>query len=51
MLLVKDLHAYYGRAHIRHGVSLGALVRTSAWLAARLGRPSPSRVVSALAGG
>src|ERR1700738_1453283 len=24
MLLVKDLHAYYGRAHILHGVSLAA---------------------------
>ena len=24
MLLVKDLHAYYGRAHILHGVSLEA---------------------------
>jgi len=25
MLLVKDLHAYYGRAHILHGVSLEAM--------------------------
>ena len=24
MLAVKDLHAYYGRAHILHGVSLEA---------------------------
>src|SRR5260370_16933361 len=24
MLLVRDLHAYYGRAHILHGVSLAA---------------------------
>ena len=24
MLLAKDLHAYYGRAHILHGVSLEA---------------------------
>jgi hydroxymethylglutaryl-CoA lyase len=32
------------------GVDLPALVETSLWTAARLGRPSPSRVVSALAG-
>ncbi|OLR90466.1 hydroxymethylglutaryl-CoA lyase [Actinokineospora bangkokensis] len=32
------------------GVDLGALVATSAWMAERLGRPSPSRVVRALAG-
>lgn len=31
------------------GVDLAALVATSAWLAGRLGRPSPSRVVQALA--
>ena len=35
---------------IDSGVDLGALVETSAWMAARLGRPSPSRVVHALAG-
>ena len=33
---------------IDHGVDLHALVRTSRWLAERLGRPSPSRVVAAL---
>jgi hydroxymethylglutaryl-CoA lyase len=33
---------------IRTGVDLPALVETSAWLAAELGRPSPSRVVRAL---
>jgi hydroxymethylglutaryl-CoA lyase len=33
------------------GVDLEALVATSVWLAERLGRPSPSRVVRALAGG
>jgi hydroxymethylglutaryl-CoA lyase len=35
---------------IEHGVDLDVLVATSAWMAGRLGRPSPSRVVSALAG-
>jgi len=34
---------------IDSGVDLEALVETSAWMAARLGRPSPSRVVHALA--
>jgi hydroxymethylglutaryl-CoA lyase len=33
---------------IETGVSLDSLVETSAWLAGRLGRPSPSRVVQAL---
>lgn len=33
---------------IEHGVDLDALVRTSAWMAHHLGRPSPSRVVTAL---
>jgi hydroxymethylglutaryl-CoA lyase len=32
------------------GVDLGELVATSVWLAGELGRPSPSRVVRALAG-
>jgi hydroxymethylglutaryl-CoA lyase len=35
---------------VRTGVDLEALVRTSLWLADQLGRPSPSRVVRALAG-
>jgi hydroxymethylglutaryl-CoA lyase len=35
---------------IRHGVDLAALVETSVWMAGQLGRPSPSRVVKALAG-
>ncbi|MGA8248140.1 MAG: hydroxymethylglutaryl-CoA lyase [Nocardioides sp.] len=35
---------------IEHGVDLDALVRTSTWLAAHLGRPSPSAVVRALTG-
>ena len=34
---------------IRTGVDLTALVRTSLWMAGQLGRPSPSRVVQALA--
>lgn len=33
------------------GVDLASLVGTSAWMADQLGRPSPSRVVRALAGG
>jgi len=35
---------------IETGVDLGALVETSVWMAGNLGRPSPSRVVKALAG-
>ena len=34
---------------VEHGVDLGALVQTSAWMAGQLGRPSPSAVVRALA--
>ena len=34
---------------IEHGVDLDQLVATSAWMAGRLGRPSPSAVVRALA--
>jgi hydroxymethylglutaryl-CoA lyase len=33
---------------IRTGVDLSALVETSVWMAGQLGRPSPSRVVTAL---
>lgn len=36
---------------IHTGVDLGKLVETSIWMAEQLGRPSPSRVVRALAGG
>jgi len=32
------------------GIDLGRLVATSTWMADRLGRPSPSRTVRALAG-
>jgi hydroxymethylglutaryl-CoA lyase len=35
---------------IEHGVDLDALVRTSLWMATQLGRPSPSRTVTALGG-
>lgn len=35
---------------IEHGADLDALVETSVWMAQQLGRPSPSRVVKALAG-
>ncbi|GHF78348.1 hydroxymethylglutaryl-CoA lyase [Amycolatopsis bartoniae] len=35
---------------VETGVDLGKLAATSAWMAERLGRPSPSRVVSALTG-
>ena len=34
---------------IETGVDLDALVATSVWMAGVLGRPSPSRVVNALA--
>ena len=36
---------------VETGVDLSALVDTSVWMAGRLGRPSPSRVVRALGGG
>ena len=36
---------------VETGVDLEALVATSVWMAEQLGRPSPSRVVQALAGG
>ncbi|WP_281965484.1 hydroxymethylglutaryl-CoA lyase [Serinicoccus marinus] len=36
---------------IEHGADLDALVQTSTWMAEQLGRPAPSRVVRALAGG
>lgn len=35
---------------VETGVDLEALVETSSWMAGQLGRPSPSRVVKALAG-
>jgi hydroxymethylglutaryl-CoA lyase len=49
-LATEDLvWALYGLG-IETGVDLEALVETSVWMAGNLGRPSPSRVVKALAG-
>jgi branched-chain amino acid transport system ATP-binding protein len=31
MLQVKDLHAYYGKSHVLHGVSFSAWVRAKSW--------------------
>ncbi|WP_162830999.1 MULTISPECIES: hydroxymethylglutaryl-CoA lyase [Amycolatopsis] len=50
-LATEDLVWMLDGLGIEHGVDLDALVRTSAWMAQRLGRPSPSRVVKALTGG
>ena len=50
-LATEDLVWALDGAGVETGVDLGALVKTSAWMAERLGRPSPSRVVTALAGG
>ncbi|HEV2930023.1 MAG TPA: hydroxymethylglutaryl-CoA lyase [Propionibacteriaceae bacterium] len=49
-LATEDLVWMLDGLGIAHGVDLHALVRTSRWLADRLGRPSPSRVVAALSG-
>jgi hydroxymethylglutaryl-CoA lyase len=49
-LATEDLVWMLDGLGIETGVDLAALVRTSGWLAERLGRPSPSRVVRALAG-
>ena len=46
----KDLLWLLDGLGVHTGVNLDAVVETSAWLARRLGRPSPSRVVRALAG-
>ena len=50
-LATEDLVWMLDGLGIRHGASLDRLVETSAWMAQRLGRPSPSRVVRALTGG
>ncbi|AIJ22116.1 hydroxymethylglutaryl-CoA lyase [Amycolatopsis methanolica 239] len=50
-LATEDLVWMLDGLGIEHGVDLDALVRTSAWMAQQLGRPSPSRVVKALTGG
>ena len=48
-LATEDLVWALHGAGVETGVDLAALVETSAWMAGRLGRPSPSRVVTALA--
>jgi hydroxymethylglutaryl-CoA lyase len=48
-LATEDLVWMLDGLGIRHGVDLATLVDTSAWMAQQLGRPSPSRVVRALA--
>ncbi len=49
-LATEDLVWLLDGLGIESGADLSALVRTSTWMAAHLGRPSPSRVVAALAG-
>jgi len=49
-LATEDLVWFLTGLGIEHGVDLAALVETSTWLAAHLGRPSPSAVVRALSG-
>jgi hydroxymethylglutaryl-CoA lyase len=48
-LATEDLVWALRGAGVETGVDLEALVATSVWMAAQLGRPSPSRVVTALA--
>ncbi|MHB1164052.1 MAG: hydroxymethylglutaryl-CoA lyase [Candidatus Nanopelagicales bacterium] len=50
-LATEDLAWMLHGLGIRTGIDLEPLVATSTWLAGILGRPSPSRVVRALAGG
>jgi hydroxymethylglutaryl-CoA lyase len=49
-LATEDLVWMLDGLGIEHGVDLDALVRTSLWMAEQLGRPSPSRVVTAVGG-
>lgn len=49
-LATEDLVWMLDGLGVEHGADLRALVDTSVWMAAQLGRPSPSRVVRALAG-
>jgi hydroxymethylglutaryl-CoA lyase len=49
-LATEDLLWHLHGGGIHTGVDLDAMVETSAWLARQLGRPSPSRVLNALAG-
>jgi len=46
-LATEDLVWMLDGLGIEHGVDLDALVHTSTWMADQLGRPSPSRVVTA----
>ena len=50
-LATEDLVWALQGAGVETGVDLDRLVETSVWMAERLGRPSPSNVVRALAGG
>ena len=49
-LATEDLVWMLNGLGIEHGVDLDALVRTSIWMADQLGRPCPSRAVTALGG-
>ncbi|ONI85912.1 hydroxymethylglutaryl-CoA lyase [Actinosynnema sp. ALI-1.44] len=49
-LATEDLVWMLDGLGVAHGADLTKLVETSAWMADRLGRPSPSRVVQALRG-
>ncbi|MDQ2879873.1 MAG: hydroxymethylglutaryl-CoA lyase [Actinomycetota bacterium] len=49
-LATEDLVWMLDGLGIEHGVDLDALVQTSLWMADQLGRPSPSRVVTAIGG-
>jgi len=49
-LATEDLVWMLDGLGIEHGVDLHALVHTSTWMADQLGRPSPSRVVTAVGG-
>jgi hydroxymethylglutaryl-CoA lyase len=49
-LATEDLVWALDGAGVHTGADLAALVETSVWMAGQLGRPSPSRVVKALAG-
>jgi hydroxymethylglutaryl-CoA lyase len=50
-LATEDLVWLLDGLGVQTGVDLAALVEASAWMADRLGRPSPSRVVNALTAG
>ncbi|HVC14762.1 MAG TPA: hydroxymethylglutaryl-CoA lyase [Acidimicrobiales bacterium] len=50
-LATEDLCWALAGAGVDSGIDLDRLVETSVWIAARLGRPSPSKVVQALAAG